>query len=159
DPKDQSEEAVQRRNGQAGRAFWVKARALRDFAFARALQDGKPLPDTPDTTTGETFRSLALIPDGQAFAEALRRLRRAAEVLPEDAAVQKEALRAELTLPARRLAPGWPFVERVCGNILALDEKDPRANYQLALFHFEQPQVDARDRSVAPTPAAKRSQK
>jgi Tfp pilus assembly protein PilF len=149
--KDQSEQAVGRRKDQAGRAFWLKARALRDQAYARGLAEGKPLLEITDNSTGETYRSALKIPDNKVLNEAYFCFRQAGILLPRSPEAQLDALRVEL--PQRN----WPLIERLCEQILAIDPKDSRAHYVLAWYHYDQFQTDSKGRLLGATPPEKRS--
>ncbi len=139
-----------------GWALWLKARALRDHAFAAAAADGKPLAETADGTLGGTFRSVGSIPDPEERREAIRCLQIASRMRPDDGEVQREALRiATMSSP-----PDWRFIEAVCKQTLELvDADDTRALYQMALLHYEQAPVDAKGRQGPPPPLEKRSAK
>ncbi|MBI1915253.1 MAG: tetratricopeptide repeat protein [Planctomycetes bacterium] len=157
--KNQSDEAVKRRLELFGRANWLKTRALRDRAVARALQDGKPLPELYDASTGEMFYSVWQIPEKGTRDEALDCLRQAAFRLLEDAEVQKETLRAELMAESAGYRRNWTRVERLSRNLLALKADLLRVNVQLAQFELEQPQTGPKATSSAPLPPEKRSRK
>lgn len=152
-PKDQTDDAVNKRMALVARGLWLKARAMRDLAFARALADGKPLKETLDSSTGEMYRSVMAVPDGKARQEAFVCLRRAGFLLSGHPEVQKEALRAELSLPTRN----WPVIERFTKNILLIDATDARSHLLLAQHEFEQPRAEARGQLAVPTPPDKRS--
>jgi Flp pilus assembly protein TadD len=138
-----------------GAALWLKARAMRDRAFAHAAAEGKPLAETTDTTLGVKFRSVLLIPDVKERGEALTCQRQAATILPGNDDVQREALRTETMLSP----VSWVLVERFAQQELALDENSSRALQQLTLYHYEQPQIDAKGGQRGPTPLSKRSEK
>ncbi len=119
----------------AGSALWLRARALRDREFARAAADGKPIIDTTDTSTGETYRNFYAMPAGDARKDAIDALMVAAARLDKNPDVLKEALRAELVIVPVR----WQNIERYCRALVSLNPNDGRANYFLARFEYEQP--------------------
>jgi hypothetical protein len=132
-----------------GQILWLKSQALRDAYFAKAGQEGKPLPETTDPLSGDKFRSVLLIPDAQARNEAFGCLREAANRV-EDKDVLRQALLTETMLPAL----DWPTIERVARRTLQVNPKDPWALYLLARFEFEQPPTNSR---AAAVPKSKRS--
>lgn len=144
---------------QQGRALWLKATAMRDRAFARAASEGSPLKETPDTTLNVNFRSVLSIPDPKERGEAVVCLRRAAMILSGAIDVQREALRTETMITP----VSWTFVERFARQELAEAEKKQedgtRPLYQLALFNYEQPEIDAKGVQRGPKPMDKRSEK
>lgn len=151
--KGDSPEEHAKRENMVGQAYWIKAIALRDKAFAERKAEGKPLNETTDTTAGTKFRAIVVMPDRETREEALRSLRVAAMRLPAELDVQREALRTEVMLNPT----AWSLVEKICENIVAKEPLDTRANYQLANFNYEQPQIDAKGRQLEPLPLAKRS--
>ncbi len=106
-----------------GRIAWVKARAIRDNAYAKSQTDGKPLPDVPDPQYNETFRTFQAIPDPTAWEDAAKALRLAALRLPSDPEILKEALRFELVLPQIQ----WDVTEPLLNKSLESNSKDARA--------------------------------
>lgn len=134
-----------------GQIFWLRARLIRDRAFAQAAKDDKALTETLDTTTGTKFRSFLYIPEEGQRKEAVVFLRQAAELLPDQEAILLECLRTELQLPG----PNWVALESVSRKILKLRPQDARALYILARVEFEQPAPDA---PATPTPAHKRKE-
>jgi Tfp pilus assembly protein PilF len=151
DDLEQEQQAMPPGN-EAGRACWLKARALRDQAFAKALASRQPLNLSEDTTTGVKFRHVLAIPDPQARTEAVGCLRQAALRLDEDIDVQQDALRTETTLQPLE----WQLVERFSRNLVKLDPSNGRALYMLARFEFEQPARDARTGTFVPRLPEKR---
>lgn len=135
------------------RAMWVKAHALRDRAYAKAQVENKPLPEVPDSQYNESFRSFAVIPDGDARLAARNALRGAYATIGADdefaKSVVKEVVRLEVIFPQ----PDWKFLEPALRKARELNPNDARANYYLARFEYEQPGDDF----VTPTPLAKRS--
>jgi lipopolysaccharide biosynthesis regulator YciM len=138
---------------QHGEAYWLRARALRDQAFAQALKDAKPINETTDSTTGEKFRSMLQVPDAEARNDALGCLFEAAKRLTKSEDVQKEALRNALVLQPLQ----WNLVEPLARNVVALDPKNSKALGVLARYEYEQPPTDAKDAQRGPTPLEKRS--
>jgi tetratricopeptide (TPR) repeat protein len=134
------------RTRQEGRAFWLRARALRDLSFAKGIADGKPLPEARDNITGEPFRSPFAIRDDRLRDEVLDCLRKSGQRLTDGADVQKENLRTEAMYPT----PDWDRVEKLARQVLQLDPKDTRSLYLLAHIEFEQPDA------ANPTPLARR---
>jgi tetratricopeptide (TPR) repeat protein len=123
------------RTQQEGRAFWLRARALRDLCFARGIAEGRPLPEARDHITGEQFRSAFAIRHARLRDEVLGCLRQAGQRLTDVAEVQKENLRTESMYPAL----DWNRIEKLARQTLQLDPKDTRSLYLLARFEFEQP--------------------
>ena len=131
-----------------GRIMWVKARAIRDQAYARGQADGKPLTDIPDQQYGETYRATGMIPDPEARAEAIAAMRGAADLLRTDPEINKETLRCELILQPMH----WGVTETLLRTAIELNPNDARARYYLARFEFDQPIAG----TVIPTPGAKK---
>jgi len=135
-PEDQARSIV-------GRVSWLKARAIRDHAFAKAQADGKGIPETTDAQYKETFRALLLIPDADARNEAFNSLRIATSLMGADPQtpkdlfrdVLKEALRVELVLPIIQ----WKVAEPLLRKSLELNPNDARSHYFLARFEYDQP--------------------
>lgn len=118
----------------AGKALWLRARAIRDREFARSALDGKPITDTTDTSTGETYRNFHAIPNAEARKTALEDLVVSAGHLDTNADVIKDALRTELVVQPER----WQNIDRYCRALIAINPKDGRANYFLARIEFMQ---------------------
>jgi predicted Zn-dependent protease len=123
-----------------GKILWIKARAIRDWAYAKAHAEGKPLVELTDPDLKETYRSFVLIPDAangdnRDRAEALLSLRGAAELLPDDPEVNKDAIRVEVL----RNPIEWKVTEPLLRKAVQLNPKDPRAQFFLARYEFEQP--------------------
>jgi tetratricopeptide (TPR) repeat protein len=153
DPKNQDGDTLAHLNGLKGQACWVKARAIRDLYFVKAVMEGKPLVESVDSLTGEKFRSVLPIPDREARREAYGCLREAALRLTDDREVQKDALRTEVQMPVLN----WDTVEKLARQNLKLNAQDLWATYLLARFEFEQPAADPRTGMAGPTPSNKRS--
>lgn len=149
-PEDEAKRTV-------GMVNWLKARAIRDHAYAKAQADGKAIPEAPDPQYNETFRAIPLIPDAEARVEAIVAVRTAAGVLSADPQtskdllkeILKESLRVELVLAPIQ----WKFAEPFLRKSLELSPDDARTHYYLARFEFDQPF----DESGVPTPATKKS--
>lgn len=124
-----------------GRVLWVKARAIRDRAYAEGQKEGKPLQEIPDVEYKETYRAFAQIPPSQTQLDAFNALRRAAHFLNSDKdkdlarEVVKESLRLELSL----LPIDWSVVAPLLRKSVEFDPADVRANYFLAQYEYEQP--------------------
>lgn len=134
--KDKTPEADLKKT--EGKLNWSLARSLRDRAYARAKQDGKPIAEQTDTTTGKTFRSFKSIPETADRAKATLALYRASELI-DDPEVLVEATREALTSNPLH----GPTVERLMKETLKANPKDPRANFFLAKYEFEQPQSES----------------
>jgi tetratricopeptide (TPR) repeat protein len=139
----------------AGEAYWLRARALRDRAYAQALKANKPLAVSTDSSTGEKFRSLHVITDVDAKKEAYDCLCQAARHLTGSREVLKEALRAEIQFAS----PDWSWdrVGFLARSILLLDPTDARAHFLLAQYDFEQFQPNPAGGPAVPTPPDQRS--
>lgn len=128
-----------------GRILWVKARSIRDRAYAKAHADGKPLFEPTDAQYGnEPFRTYFSIPSGdngdtRDRDEAIASLRGAADLIPDNPDVIKEALRVELLLSPIR----WQLTEQLLRKSIQLNPKDPRSQYFLARFEYDQPSGDS----------------
>jgi hypothetical protein len=145
-------EKAERRVLLSGLGYWLKARALRDRAYAQGLVDNKPVREVDDTTSGEKFRSVLRIPDAEDRGEAVECLIQAADRLNGMKDVQQQALRTATMLS------NWVLIDRYARAMLDLDDMDTRANMQLALFDYEQPRIDASGNQVGGTsPPEKRS--
>lgn len=139
-----------------GRAFWLKAIALRDHAYAKGMAEGKPLSASLDTSTGKTFRSVRAIPDAKIQGEAMNDLRNAAMRLTKsqrNIEVQREALRSELMSSPLN----WNFARTFSRNILEIDPDNARALFMLARYDFEQPLLSKDDPYGNPVDPLKRS--
>ena len=122
-----------------GRLNWLKAQAIRDFYYAQAAAEGKPLQEFPDPLLEENFRPFLLIPDQDDRVEAISALRIASSLLKsEDPQVLKEGIRLEITLNPIQ----WKQAEPLLREALKRDPKDPRAHFFLARYEFDQPQED-----------------
>ncbi len=114
---------------------YLWARSVRDLAFAQAALDGKPLTETLDTTTGETFRSFLSVPDPERRSFAVQMLRTAVQLAPAEPSLLRDALRTELMI-----APfNWQNVHPLAQAIAKAQPGDARALYLLARYEFEQP--------------------
>lgn len=121
-----------------GKLNWLLARAVRDRAFAKAKQDGKPLNEATDTTSGKTYRAFLAIPDANDRTKAVNCLIRASELLSDDPEIRLESTRVALSSPVMN----WKLVERLMKDTLKADPKDSRANFFMAKLEFEQPNSD-----------------
>lgn len=126
-----------------GKLNWVYARALRDRAYAAAKQDGKPLSEPTDTTSGKTYRAVLSMPDADEPQKVAKRravdgLMRASELLADDPQVVLEATRVALVGQPLN----WAVVERLMRDTLKFSPNDSRANYFLARYEFDQPQTE-----------------
>ncbi len=132
-----------------GQLNWIKARAIRDYHFATAAAEGKPLSEVPDPVHNETFRPVQLIPDADDRQEAVVALRTAGNILKSDPDVLREALRLEITLTPIN----WKFTEPLLREGLKQNPDNPRVRYFLARYEFDQPQEDG----FTPTEERRRS--
>jgi hypothetical protein len=130
-----------------GLAFWVKAQALRDRAFARALAAGEPLKETLDASTQQKYRNFRAIPDEAERRAATTALDEAERQLPNHPDVVRDLLRVHLTNDP----PPWAKVANLAKATLTSAPDDTRANYLLARVEFEQ-----FDEKNQPTPPEKR---
>ncbi|MCC6417072.1 MAG: tetratricopeptide repeat protein [Gemmataceae bacterium] len=134
-----------------GKALWLRARALRERAYAQAAVDGKTLQEITDSITGQKLRPVLVIPDDKVRPEAFACLRGAAERLSKEQEVQEEALRNELLIAAMN----WQAVEIFAKNVIVLDPTNARARYMLARLEFEQPRIRPNE-PVTATPLERR---
>jgi tetratricopeptide (TPR) repeat protein len=133
------------------KAHYLRAHIIRDYYFAKAAADGKPIAESLDSSTGEKYRNFLAIPDEKDRVEAVGSLRTAAVELHKDGVALRECLRVEL-----QVTPiNWERLSNLCSAILELDPKDSRAHYWLARYEFLQPQLD--DKGYTDTDPAKRS--
>lgn len=121
-----------------GKLHYLRARAIRDSFFARALRDEKPIPETDDTTTNEKYRNFWSITDPNEIDQAVGSLRIAGEKLTKDPEVLKDNLRVELTFPG---GMQWDRISTLCQQIIDLNPRDGRALYWLARHEFLQPTI------------------
>ncbi|MGH7171529.1 MAG: hypothetical protein ACRELG_14735, partial [Gemmataceae bacterium] len=143
DAVDKEQQKAQSKDGRVpaelfqlqGQALWLKARAVRDHYFAKALVEGEPLSETSDPVSGEKFRSVLLIPDEQARREAYSCMRLACQRLTDNAGLLRQALLTETMMPVL----DWAVIEKLARQNLQLHAKDPWALYLLARFDYEQP--------------------
>jgi predicted Zn-dependent protease len=120
-----------------GQIMWVKARAIRDQAYAKAQADGKPIGESPDPQYKETFRPFVSIPDATARAEAIVAMRKAGGLCgATDPEVLKEAVRLEVVLPNIQWRDALPLLREA----IKQNPKDARAHYYLAWYEFDQPE-------------------
>jgi Tfp pilus assembly protein PilF len=133
-----------------GKLNWALAKAIRERAYAKAKQEGKPLDEPTDATSGQAYRNFYAIPDGAERSKAVNALIRASELIPDDPEVLLESTRVVLS----SMPLNWTVVERLMKETLKANPKDPRANYFLAKFEFDQPQTEAG--VFAPRPADKK---
>lgn len=132
-----------------GQLTYLRAKGLRDQAYAHAAAVEQPLLTAKDSVTGENYRTLLAIPDAKERELAAVNLQAAALTFGvKDFAAQFDALRYYLVASPI----DWDVIEKVSHNILAIKPEDSRAKYLLAKIDFEQ-----RDRSGQPTPVVKRS--
>lgn len=129
-----------------GRGLWLKARALRDEYFAKAVVEGHPLPDTTDPLGGDKFRCVLHIPDGQARGEALMCLRLACPRMADNDKLLRQTLLTETIMPVM----DWSAIEKLARLTLKHNPNDPWALYLLARYEYDQPSADGR-----PTAASK----
>jgi hypothetical protein len=127
-----------------GTAYWVKARALRDRAFARALAGGNPLPETLDSSTKELYRNYLAIPDEAERKAATTALDEAYVRAPAHPDIVKDVLRVRLSFEN----PRWSAVATLAKATLHTTPDDSRANYLLARIEFEQ--FDEKNLPIAP---------
>ena len=121
-----------------GKLNWALAKALRDRAYAKAKQEGKPLNEQTDSTTGKPYRNFLAIPDDKDRGKALGCLLKASVLLPDNPDVILEATRVVLTVQPLN----WAEVERLMKETIKLNPNDSRANYFLARYEFDQPESD-----------------
>lgn len=121
-----------------GELFWLKARILRDRAFADAAVGGQPIPETLDSSTGEKYRAYTAIPDLAARSAAVAMVRGASERLNDNAELILDSLRIELVMQPMQ----WLRIEKLCMMSLKVNKDDARALYFLAKFEFDQPGSD-----------------
>ncbi len=136
-----------------GQILWIKARALRDQAYAKGHVEGKPLPDVADTQYDETFRSFGAIPNAEAQGAARNSLRLAYLSTTADPELNKQILKEMLRFELVFTPIDWKFVEPALRKAVEINANDARANYYLARYEYEQPD----DGTGAPTPLARRS--
>lgn len=122
-----------------GQILWVKARALRDQAYAKAQADGKPLPEPADPQYNETFRTFAAISDAEAQTAARNSLRGAYVSTAADAELNKQVLKELLRFELVLTPIDWKFVEPALRKAVELSPDEARANYYLARHEYEQP--------------------
>jgi tetratricopeptide (TPR) repeat protein len=133
-----------------GQLNWIKARAIRDFYYAQAAAQDKPLQDFSDPLVQENFRPFPMIPDNDDRAEAIAAVRIASSILKsEDPEVLKEGIRLEITLNPIL----WKQTEPLLREALKRNPSDPRAHYFLARYEFDQPLEDG----VTPTDDRRKS--
>ena len=103
------------------------------------LADGKEIPETLDTSTGEKFRAFNFIADPAVRDDAINSLRNSAMRMPQDKAVQIEAIRYEVSMQPI----AWTLARRFCQELLKQTPDDNRSLYMLARYEFEQPDIRA----------------
>jgi hypothetical protein len=128
-------------------AYWLRARATRDRAYAAGLVAQQPLPDVLDTTTRERYRTYLAIPNAAERDRALTDLDQALNRAPDHPDILLEVLRNRLSVDP----PQWGEIAALAQHILAHAPEDARANYLLARIEFEQ-----FDEKNSPTPPDKR---
>ena len=116
--------------------------------LCQAQSEGKPLRDAQDSQYKETFRPFGEIPDDKARDEAVNSLVIAARQ-SQNPEIIKEAVRSEIVLGERN----WHLAEPFLREAVRIDQKDPRAQYYLARFEYDQPQSD----NATPMPADKKT--
>jgi len=146
-------EMVQELPAIMGKAMFLRAIALRDEAFARAMEEGKKIPETLDTSAGGSFRNFLAIPDNETRKEVIGLLRNAAASLPKEKEVQIDALRVEVSLPP---PTAWGLIHRFATELIKSKPDDARALYLLARFEFEQPQIGVNEYTGPPRQMDKR---
>jgi tetratricopeptide (TPR) repeat protein len=137
----------------SGKINWLRARAIRDRAYAKAQNDNKPLPEFPDPQHNESFRAFGVIPEPDELVEAVGALRNAAALQPDDPDILKESLRFELVYTPTQWRIVEPQLRRAVAQAAKNNAKDARAEYFLARYEFDQPQED----NVTPTPPARKA--
>lgn len=144
---------------QEGFAHWLKLRAVRARTWTQVRIDGKPLPATqPGETPAAYFARITpnRLPDDASRSAAAAALRDAAVRLPDQLAIQTEAVNFEMQVEPKQ----WPVAQIVASQLLAHQPKDERALYIQARFEFEQPILAVVADGLppgTPMPAAKRS--
>ena len=144
---------------QEGFAQWLKMRAIRGRSWAQARLEGKTLPALPPGETAAAYFARITpnrLPDEASRAAAATALRDAAVRLPDQLAIQTEAVNFEMQVEPKQ----WPLAQIVASQLLALQPKDERALYILARFEFEQPILAVAGEGLTPgtpMPTAKRS--
>ena len=151
--KNPNSEQMDEWTSQKGQAFYLKALAQRDEAFAKGFVDGKEIPVSTDTTNDTKFRSFVAVPDPKSRAEAITSLRNAAQFLPKNAEVQYDAVRAEASIHPIT----WQPAHRFSTALLELKPGDLRARYLVARHEFEQPQIGINQLTGPPKAPDKRS--
>ncbi|MFO0970111.1 MAG: tetratricopeptide repeat protein [Gemmataceae bacterium] len=147
--KNTDQKDIERYRALEGKFLWLKARGMREAAYAKLGADGKAVLPVLDSSTGEKIRVYYVI-TGDKRAEAIGCLLEAATRLNEPTSLFVEVLRNELFLPT----PNWQLLADMSEKILAKDDKDARCHYLLARYDFEQPRPDKRS---TPAPEEKRS--
>lgn len=143
------------------KGYWLKAKSMRDLAYARGLKDGRPVPEVEDSTTGEKFRSFMAIPDVTEREKAVTALGVAAIGTPKVGEMRSEQVKGfslEVLNEALRtfvqMNPlPWEYIPNFANSLLVLNPNDTRALFMLARFEFEQPQTN----KSGPLPLKKRS--
>ena len=131
-----------------GKVFKYRAQALRDYWYASAAAEGRPMSEleSTDSISKEKFLSyekLSALSGSDTDRDiAIAALFRAANFLDEDAELQKDALRSLRYMgadPRNRDSTYYENLDHVCHNLIKLSENDPSANYQMAEIEFYQP--------------------
>jgi lipopolysaccharide biosynthesis regulator YciM len=150
---DLTKEELNRFQELAGKAFYLKAVAMRDQAYAKAMADGKEASETLDSTTGKKFRNFLVVSEVKALGEVLGALEQASLKLPHEEEVQNETLRTFVQIQPY----AWEIIHTSADNLVQMKPDDSRALYMLARFNFEQPQLKKGQPFAPATAAGKRS--
>jgi hypothetical protein len=127
-----------------GEYFYLKAVLLRDRAYAAAGENGKPLLNSTDSSTGELYRNFTFLPVAEERAEAIGLLRNAAGLLIDRFDILSEAVRTEFSIRP----VDWSRVKILADATLALRPDDARSLYFVAYFDFEQPTAGGTGKSI-----------
>jgi predicted Zn-dependent protease len=128
---------------------WLKARAIRDRAYAKAKADGNPLQESTDTSSNEKYRSYLVMPEQKDLNDVYTGMRNALGPMNDNPEYLKDATRMVLAMQPI----DWSFAESVLRDTVKLNPKDARANFFLAKYDFEQPSESSR---WAPTDPGRR---
>lgn len=134
-----------------GRAFWLRAQALRGQALAAHLADGKKAPTDGGEPVGIDRIPMTWIPDGATQRDAVTYVREAALRLPDSLPLQRAALASEVFDQPNKW--NWQFIPLFAGNVLKQDPNDERARYFMARYEYEQPVPRPGNSRALPTAA------